>query len=402
MVVIHQQMTADTHSIFWQNVAQHFPELKSEGVTYLVTGDRSQDMVDAVARSFPHMEVFRCVNHVLDDTNNKLKSMADLRAEDVIIYEEEVKMLFSQTSRLQYMEKLTSCMISWHREFSSYFYSCIHPEIDRIGAWGYTKYGVAKCTTTNLPDLLNSAVEKIREWKEAPIDTVLVCLNHLFKSFNAELTRSHFAIGSYTLRPDVAVQYDKSKQEMPHFPPVESAEEIVRRVRDSYESNNNHLTVHQRAKELLQSGSVNLDCKRGKFSVSDHRKDYSVQLFPKPRCPCQHSLSSTPCCHILACQIAIGLSNSDDTDSSDFKNEASSSLYKRASSKKAPLTDIDHNYLSSLATLSAVASEHQNGFDYSSTKDIDVSSSLCVCVTEVDESEVIQEAELSPNVTIVE
>lgn len=243
------------------------------------------------------------------------------------------------------------------QEFSSYFYSCIHPEIDRIGAWGYTKYGVAKCTTTNLPDLLNSAVEKIREWKEAPIDTVLVCLNHLFKSFNAELTRSHFAIGSYTLRPDVAVQYDKSKQEMPHFPPVESAEEIVRRVRDSYESNNNHLTVHQRAKELLQSGSVNLDCKRGKFSVSDHRKDYSVQLFPKPRCPCQHSLSSTPCCHILACQIAIGLSNSDDTDSSDFKNEASSSLYKRASSKKAPLTDIDHNYLSSLATLSAVASE---------------------------------------------
>ena len=115
VVVIHQQMTADTHSIFWQNVAQHFPELKSEGVTYLVTGDRSQDMVDAVARSFPHMEVFRCVNHVLDDTNNKLKSMADLRAEDVIIYEEEVKMLFSQTSRLQYMEKLTSCMISWHR-----------------------------------------------------------------------------------------------------------------------------------------------------------------------------------------------------------------------------------------------------------------------------------------------
>lgn len=115
MVVIHQQMTADTHLTFWQNVAQHFPELKSEGVFHLVTGDRSQDMVDAVAKSFANIEVFRCIDHVLEDTNKKLKSMADLRAEDVLVYEEEVKMLFSQTSRLQYMEKLTSCMISWHR-----------------------------------------------------------------------------------------------------------------------------------------------------------------------------------------------------------------------------------------------------------------------------------------------
>ena len=133
MVMFHQQMTTDSHSTFWENVAQHFPELKSseEAATYLVTGDRSQDMVQAVARNFPNMEVFRCSHIVLEDANTKLKSIADLRAEDMAVYEQEVQQLFTQESRLHYMEKLTSCMISWDRVISH----CIFFFADLLRYW---------------------------------------------------------------------------------------------------------------------------------------------------------------------------------------------------------------------------------------------------------------------------
>jgi len=57
--------------------------------------------------------------------------------------------------------------------------------------------------------------------------------------------------------------------------------------------------------------------------------------------------------------------------------------------------------LSSLATLSAVASKHHNELDYSTSKEADVSEALCVCVTEVTSKELIEEA-VSPNVTVIE
>ena len=110
-------------------------------------------------------------------------------------------------------------------------------------------------------------------------------------------------------------------------------------------SETGQLTENQQAKELLQNGTIKFDFKHGKFGVQDNDGDYLVQLFPKPSCTCEPSLSSASCCHILACQISIGLNGDDTTDPGD------------SNSKNNPMNEIDHSYLSSLATLSAVASK---------------------------------------------
>jgi len=388
VVMFHQQLTANTHSIFWENICQHFPELKSQKNSYLVTSDGSKEMITVVTKILPNMEVFRCPENILTDVEAKLKSIEHLQLKERNKYHQQLKDLFSQPSRLLYMEKLTSYMISWDRDFCAYFHSYIHPNIDRIGIWGYTKYGVTSCVTTKLPDLMYSTIERIREWREASIDTIIVCFNHLFKNYNAELTKSHYGSGNFTLQPDLTAHYHKTKQ-APQLQSVKSADEIVRRVRQSCEPNNSpaagQLTENQLAKELLQNGTIKFDFKHGKFTIQDTEGDYLVQLFPKPSCTCPHAMASASCSHILACQISIGLNNEDSTDPSDAKNNQ--------------MNEVDHNYLSSLATLSAVASKHHNELDYSPSKEADVSEALCVCVTEV--KELIEEA-VSPNVTVIE
>lgn len=193
---------------------------------------------------------------------------------------------------------------------------------------------------------MHSTIERIREWREASIDTIIVCFNHLFKNYNAEVTKCHYGNGSYTLLPDLTAHYHKTKQ-VPQLQSVKSADEIVRRVRQSCEPNNSpvtgHLTENQLAKELLQNGTIKFDFKHGKFTIQDTEGDYLVQLFPKPSCTCPHAMASATCSHILACQISIGLNNDDSADPSGSKNNQ--------------MNEIDHSYLSSLATLSAVASK---------------------------------------------
>ena len=115
VVMFHQQLTANTHSIFWENICQHFPELKSQKNSYLVTSDGSKEMISVLTKILPNMEVFRCPENILTDVEAKLKSIEHLQLKERNKYHQQLKDLFSQPSRLLYMEKLTSYMISWDR-----------------------------------------------------------------------------------------------------------------------------------------------------------------------------------------------------------------------------------------------------------------------------------------------
>ena len=120
VIMFHQQLTANTHSIFWDNVCQHFPELKSQKNTYLVTSDGTKELMTLINKILPNLELFRCSENILTDVDKKLKSIRHLQPEERRTYAEQLRELFSQESRLLYMEKLTSYMISWDRVWIVY------------------------------------------------------------------------------------------------------------------------------------------------------------------------------------------------------------------------------------------------------------------------------------------
>lgn len=142
MVMFHQQLTSNTHSIFWENLCQHFPEMKSQKNAYLVTSDGSKEMMTVLTKILPNLEVFRCTENILDDVEAKLKSIEHLQPQERSSYQQQLQDLFSQPSRLLYMEKLTSYMISWDRVIFSLqlAYSVIAIDYEYWYAWNDATY----------------------------------------------------------------------------------------------------------------------------------------------------------------------------------------------------------------------------------------------------------------------
>lgn len=129
LVMFHQQLTANTHSIFWENVCQHFPDLKSQKNAYLVTSDGSKEMITVLTKMLPNLEVFRCSENILADVEVKLNGIEHLQPQERSNYQQQLQDLFSQPSRLLYMEKLTSYMISWDRVIFSRQLVCLNSAV---------------------------------------------------------------------------------------------------------------------------------------------------------------------------------------------------------------------------------------------------------------------------------
>ncbi|KZS16219.1 Uncharacterized protein APZ42_018080, partial [Daphnia magna] len=62
-------------------------------------------------------------------------------------YIDDIYTLIRASSKDEYLELLLSMSVSWDKSFYAYFYDNIHPDIDRIGRWSFSKYGVDSVTT---------------------------------------------------------------------------------------------------------------------------------------------------------------------------------------------------------------------------------------------------------------
>lgn len=117
------------------------------------------------------------------------------------------------------------------QDFAEYFRKNIHCDIDRIGSWVLKKYDLTSATN-NVAESVNAILKRMFEWKEGPIDCIVLALYRLLESFYAEIIRGRYGLGTYNLLPQFTGFYNLEK-DCPTLPEVHTAEGIFDTVKNS-------------------------------------------------------------------------------------------------------------------------------------------------------------------------
>ena len=205
----------------------------------------------------------------------------------------------------------------WSAPFSDYYTNHIHPDIQSIARWAIEPYGVYhpySGITNNQSESLNHVLKQLQEWRESPLDCMILALNHLQSYYKVEIVRGQHGLGKYHLHP----QYRKLVNTQPL--PVEneySPEQIVERIKGNPKETTTEniapkpqkppkaLSQRERARRLIEGKKICFEPTLHTFTViGSEEHPHVVRLFPKESCSCP---STTQCYHILAAKMCIGM-----------------------------------------------------------------------------------------------
>jgi len=238
MFMIHERKTksSNQHHFFWQKAVEYLPELEEATNIYIVSREE-RAIVEAITRFLSNAPSFRCWNDLFDHAKQKLRRMDITNSETVSRYVSNIRHLITRSSLVDYNREL--CILSagcWDHEFTRYFKKCIDPEIARIGRWELAEHGIDAITVDHC-DSLDYLIKCIQlEWKNAPVDSMVLCLYHLSLNYENRILRGRYAIGDlrdYNLRSHLAELYTFNDDAPPDMPDIESPEEIIARLRNA-------------------------------------------------------------------------------------------------------------------------------------------------------------------------
>ena len=221
----------------------------------------------------------------------------------------------------------------WSQPFLEYYMKEIHPDVTTcIARWllePLRVYNHYSGITTNQSEGFNTVLKRLQQWKEAPVDSILLSLYQLQTFYYNEIQRGLCQSGNYSLCPQFSnlAQPPESVQLLDCILP----EDIVARVRSlqsrdpqeevdpqevasgiqtlkkssacrSADSSTSQLA---RAKLVIAENRITHDLKLGAFVVQNSEGKHNVvTLFPKQSCTCP---STNECYHILAAKLSIRL-----------------------------------------------------------------------------------------------
>ena len=235
---------------------------------------------------------------------------------DVSVYINDLRSLFHLPSQEQYKSMLETMEKKWSAPFYEYFANNINPDIRAIARWAIEPFGIYNPfsgITNNQAESLNYVVKQLQEWRESPLDCVVLSLYHLQSYYMMEICRGQNGLGNYKL----FLKYcNLAPQPIPDVN-VYSPEMIVQRVKGrcsefpehhtavAGESDTKQLSQRERAQRLLQEKKISFDSNLHVFTVlGSGDKPHAVKLFPAASCTCP---STSQCYHIIAARMFLGM-----------------------------------------------------------------------------------------------
>ena len=322
--LIHERKLHTYHKEFFDVCTKLSTSLKN--TTFPIVTDEEKAFVSAIAAILPKAPHLRCWNHILRDIRRWLHGHG-ATSTDTSVYIMDVLNLFHQPKQEAYKEKLEEMTAKWSSPFYEYYMDQIEPDISSVARWAIEPMGVYNPysgVTNNQAEGLNYLLKQLQQWHEAPVDCMLLSMQHLQSYYLTEIARGQNGMGNYHLHP----QFSQITNTIPlPTSPLCSPEEIVQRIKgelikpapspDSTSSVNAaqpliqsrssaQLSQRDRAIRVIEENRISMDVKLHTFTILGSERPYVVTLFPKETCSCP---STSPCYHILAARLSVGLDN---------------------------------------------------------------------------------------------
>ena len=316
--LLHERKFEEYHKEFLSICKKMVQSLKS--ATCPLVTDEERGIVNAVAEVFPQIPQLRCWNHIIRDVKAWLRKHG-ASSEEVSVYVADIQNMFHLPTEKQYTDSLQEMEKRWSAPFFDYYKLHIHPDIHSVSRWATEPYRVYDRITNNQSESLNFTIKQLQEWRESPIDSMVLAMYYLQMYYKVEIMRGKNNLGKYHLHS----QY--SNITVSQCIPVCNAytpEEIVQRIRGDLQVSDTkslelasatddcdfqypkHLTQKERARKVIELEKITFDPSFHTFTVvgTDRETPNLVKLFPKQTCSCP---STSECYHIIAAKLSIGL-----------------------------------------------------------------------------------------------
>ncbi|KZR99931.1 Uncharacterized protein APZ42_004004, partial [Daphnia magna] len=118
-------------------------------------------IVNAFKKVFPDIRHARCHIHAWRNIKKKFKSIGITAKPETAKYCEQFYELLDQENYEQYCASLDILQRHvWKKDFSLYFEIHIHPDMNNMGVWALTNYGVNHLLQTNRQESFNSLLKR--------------------------------------------------------------------------------------------------------------------------------------------------------------------------------------------------------------------------------------------------
>ena len=120
------------------------------------------------------------------------------------MYITDILHLFHQPKEEAYKEKLEDLTAKWTSPLLDYYMDQIEPGITSVARWAIEPLGVYNPysgVTNNQAEGLNYFLKQLQQWHEAPVDCMLLSMQHLQSFYLTEISRGQNGMGNYHLHP---------------------------------------------------------------------------------------------------------------------------------------------------------------------------------------------------------
>ena len=226
--LIHERKFQYCHEQLFQETLKCVPGLNQ--TKHPLVSDEEKGILNAVTKKLPALTRLRCWNHIIYDVTRWLRAHG-APSQDVLEYTSDLRNLFHQQSLKEYQVLLDEMANKWSAPFHEYYHNNLHPEISSIGRWvleDFRVYNPYSGVTSNQSEALNYVLKQLQEWRESPLDCMILALYYLQCYYLVEITRGQHGLGNYHLHSSFHGIFDEQPiPQMTVYPP----EDIVQRIK---------------------------------------------------------------------------------------------------------------------------------------------------------------------------
>ena len=186
--MIHERKFQFVHERFWEDLVRKIPNLRKGNVPVVV--DKEVSITNAIKKVLPEMPILHCWNHIKQDFKFWLGKQ-QITSDEKLIYMSDLDTIMHSESMEIFETNCNNVTAKWSQPAVRYFEKNVKNNFLKHSAmWVLKQYNLFNPysgITNNSSEGMNTVIKRLMKWKEAQLDTIVLCLSYLQNYYWNEL-----------------------------------------------------------------------------------------------------------------------------------------------------------------------------------------------------------------------
>ena len=198
--MIHERKFQDHHEILFETLRRY---CKSNLTNVPIAIDMERGILNAIEAETT-LKVVGCWRHLRKDIEREVFSLSGNKP-DASFYVDEVYEILHSSTKASVQMEIDKRQNNWSAKFKEYFKAHVQIKLEYF-ARAYIEKNVCvhpeNGVTSNQSEGFNWLMKDLNNWKEGPIDSVVLSFRFLQQYFLGEIMRGKAGVGNFTLRDE--------------------------------------------------------------------------------------------------------------------------------------------------------------------------------------------------------